>query len=126
MIQIITIHGFPAFGASIAAIDREPFDFVEDFPLYSRVYICPHCKTQWGHIQTCTDWSTFCYSATGSYRIEVFSCARCFRPTAMHPVPGSLLDHDLGDRIDWPLLALMPEGLVRRELDLTLKAFPCP
>ena len=91
----------------------------EGYPVYSRLFVCPCCHEVWAKVIR---------EDQSPARPEMVSCGEMStcqwtdELTAM--VPGSLLDYGvtLPGMIDFDLLDILPEPLLRREFDLTLKA----
>lgn len=103
-----------------ADFDREPFAWQEGkggWPACSRAFICPFCLDQWATLRILQSGDPFSLSAV--------SCTLCAHPTVLHPIPGSLLDIPGTGAVDCGLLSALPESLLRREFNLTLKALSC-
>lgn len=96
-----------------AVLDREPFS-PEGYPIYSRLLVCPKC---------CQPWAKLTVEGDAAHRPEMASCMFCDWSSEASPVPGSLIVYGItGDNVDWGLLAVLPENLLRREFNLTMKA----
>lgn len=105
------------FEGSEWLIEREAFTWCEHkggWPVTSRAMICPWC---------CSIYAKLLVENHSGFSFEGVSCEACARPTDRHPVPGSLLDSSMTSVIDWSLVNHLPEPLLRREFELTLKAF---
>lgn len=89
-------------------------EFTEGYPAYSRVMFCPVCLTLWAKLTI---------EGHRIYAPEMVSCTACDWKSDEHPVPGSLIDYDLTvSGIDVELLYTLPQDLLEREFQLTLKA----
>jgi hypothetical protein len=96
---------WPAF-----KFDRE--DFSRGYPLYSVSLFCPICCKVWGGINVEGDKVLFPHTV---------SCVECNWADGLCPVPGSVLVNNIfSSGIDWELLDLLPDWLVKREFELTL------
>lgn len=105
-------------GGFVCSFEREDFTWSEGrggFPVISKAIICPYCLEVWARMAV--DFAPFGYS------VEPVSCVYCNRSTDRHPVPGSLLDSGMTNDIDWSLIELLPEALLRREFLLHLRTF---
>lgn len=110
----------------VYTFEREEFTWREGYGGYlvcSRALVCPHCLVTWAILPV--DGQPIC-------RLEPVSCTKCnvteidFRFAHLRSrIPGSLIDYSLANGIDWGLLDVMPETLLRRECELTLRAFSC-
>lgn len=99
------------------AITREAFSWREGeggWPIHAGAMICPVCLRLW---------ATLSIEGEHSHELRGVSCETCQWRDEFHPVPGSLLDNDTCNGIDWGLIEALPPELLRREFDLTLKAF---
>lgn len=79
----------------------------------SYAYICPVCLKQW---------AVTLLEGDQEYVIQAAYCER-HHPANWNPtwcVPGSILVGH-GDYLDWPLLDVLPEELLRREFNLAMK-----
>jgi hypothetical protein len=97
-------------------IQRDEFSCREGFggwPVYSRALICPYCLRCWAQLRVTTQ---------DYFSLEPVSCLQCNRSTELNPIPGSLLDSQICNGIDWGLIDVLPEPLLRREFNLTLEA----
>jgi hypothetical protein len=97
---------------------RSPWSWrfgVGGWPVKSKVLICPFCFEVWAR----------CSFAPDDFHTPVaVQCSNCeFSYKHESQVPGSILDDSFCNGIDWGLLARLPEALLRREFELTLKAF---
>lgn len=91
--------------------------FTEGYPVYSRCFVCPKCITVWGVLLNIGGLGIVS-------RAEVVSCEQCdWRDGVDVEIPGSILYYSIPvSGVDWQLLEALPEPLLRREFDLTLKA----
>lgn len=100
----------------IWGVKRE--DFCLGYPVYSGVLVCPLC---------CQPWARLTAEGCPAHEPRMVSCTDCqwHHPgyEFLHPVPGSLIDNPTIGGVDWPLLDVLPEVLLRREFLLTLKAW---
>lgn len=91
-------------------------DFVGGYPVYSGLLVCPLCKEIWCRL-----------SMEGCEFHEARNAPCAQHPDACHPdlrpVAGSLLDNLTINGYDTALLQALPEALLRREFDLTLRSF---
>lgn len=102
--------------------EREVF-ITRDTSLHSRAigylipsvaFICPNCLDPWAFI-----WDT-----VSKCEIEPSSCEKCWKPDWRYPFPGSILDSLFFEAgVDWDLMDLLPEPLLRREFRIHLKKF---
>lgn len=92
--------------------------YVRGYIARSRVLVCPLCRTVWAELHV---------EGSNAYEAYTVSCSLCQWHHQgyefLHPVPGSLLDNPTVGGVDWPMLDSLPEALLRRELELTLKAW---
>lgn len=115
--KLTSIH-FPTreFGSRIYVFERE--EFCLGYPVYSSLLVCPIC---------CETWARISIEDSRVYEPRMVSCVKCKwwhkGHEHLHPVPGSLIDNWTCGGVDWPMLDSMPEGLLRRELELTLRAW---
>ena len=101
------------FGEGLWRVQREGFS--EGYQIYSGMLLCPICRTKWAELQIYGD---------HVYEPRMVSCVACDWSDDLHPVPGSLLPNDTtSSGVDWALLDVLPAELLRREFDLTLKAY---
>jgi len=98
--------------AGTTCIERSPF--TEGYPVYSRVLVCPMCKQVWAMLTV---------EGKPVHRPEMASCIDCNYQSVDNPVPGSLLVYGIPtSNVDYSLLDVLSEKLLRREFNLTLKA----
>lgn len=117
------IEVYPGFFDSsrtgfICEFERDKFTWSEGrggYPVVSKAIVCPICLQVWARMPIISN-SIF-------YSLEGISCINCGRSTWRNPVPGSLLDSTMTNDIDWSLIELLPEPLLRREFLLHLKVF---
>lgn len=87
------------------------------YPVRPTIMVCPMCTDKWAKFELSSE--------AGPYDILPVSCEICAYQSIMSPIPGSLITNwSLGqgeNGVDWELLEVLPEQLLRREFDLTLK-----
>ena len=108
--QTLVVHGDVYF------IER-PHSFGGDPPGHvakSHVLYCPRCHTQWAVLYFDDDED---FWPVGQF------CEECGVKDDWCPVPGSCLVEEGFGIIDEGLLAALPSALLRREFELTLKAY---
>lgn len=114
IIQVITMTDIP--GRQLCwQVEREPFSWREGeggWPVYSRALVCPWCLRVWATLEV--------FGQTG-FVIDSSPCEDC--PQWHDLPPGSLLASQVCNGVDWGLITEMPEALLRREFELTLRAF---
>ena len=95
------------------SVDRTPFS--RGYPIHSGVMVCPICLQTWAALQM---------EGQAVFQPRAVSCAApCLYWSEFSAVPGSLIEAPtFWDGVDWELLDLLPEELLRREFNLTLKA----
>jgi hypothetical protein len=82
------------------------------WPPYSRAKVCPVCLDVWAIIRK--DGSQEAFS------VEGHCCAGC-KSQLPSVVPGSLLDLQASQTVDWDLIDYLPPALKQREFDLHVK-----
>lgn len=88
---------------------------VGGWPVGSKVLICPFCLIPWCRISFAPD----DFHDPVAVQCDLAICQHSYKT---HKFPGSLLDDNICG-VDWGLLARLPEPLLRRECELTLKVF---
>ena len=93
-------------------------DYLNGYPVYSGLMVCPVCKKIWAELSL----------ETGEYKLfhEARSIPCEKHPEACHPdlrpVAGSLLDNPTANGYDTGLLEALPEPLLEREFRLTMSS----
>ena len=83
--------------------------------LRSRLLVCPRCRSTWATVLVEGDLDAFATTA---------SCYPCNWSNELFNVPGSILwSTETNELTDWTLLEALPMELVKRELELHLKAY---
>ena len=96
-----------------AWLEREPLSL--GYPIHSSALFCPICRQAWAETHAEPD---------EVHVPQMVSCEVCEWSDELHPVPGSLLVNDIfSDGVDWELLELLPPELLKREFNLTLRAY---
>lgn len=126
ILQRVTINNFNGTLTQFE-VSREEFTCREGlggWPVRPRAFICPFCLRKWAQIDH--------PPALSRFHLESVSCLSCKQPEWRNPFttdwwwvnpPGSILTYSIGPDIDWGLLDCLPPELLKREFDLTLKAF---
>jgi hypothetical protein len=83
--------------------------------LRSRLLVCPRCRSTWATVLVEGDLDAFPVTA---------GCYPCNWSNELFNIPGSILwSTETNELTDWTLLEALPMELVKRELELHLKAF---
>lgn len=99
-------------------IKREAFT-ADGYPVYSRCFVCPFCVRVWANI---SKGDSLAAATQDWHRPEGVPCELC--ESVEHHIAGSILEYSITfNGLDLDLLDALPEPLLRREFELTLKAF---
>lgn len=87
----------------------------EGYKIPSIALVCPVCVQIWGR---CT------IPGSSLWVPEMVSCEACDWSDILHPVPGSIISNNHPTSgVDWALLDALPEELLRREFNLTVRNY---
>ena len=93
----------------------EKLKWQNGYLLRSRLLICPRCRATWATVLVDGDLDAFPVTA---------GCYPCNWSNELFNIPGSILwSTETNELTDWTLLEALPETLVKRELELHVKAF---
>ena len=110
-------HYLDISGVGFYTVDREPFCL--GYPVYSVLHVCPLCRKTW---------ATLTVEGEEIWIPQFSPCERCVysKPSVLKHVPGSILGNNIISMtgIDWGLLEVLPDILLRREFDLLLRSCP--
>lgn len=110
LVTLILLHSERV--PEVFSFDR-PVPDAEGFHHYSSAKFCPWCHSAWALVTLGSDRHAY---------PDTVPCEDCVWDSPHKwGVPGSLLERGVNYNLDWNLLDHLPEALLRRELELTIR-----